>query len=157
MNSIIMIGLAVFLGDTMGVRADVPPPSDYVESCTVAKQQTAGKQCVSCNAWHGERDKCEKSLGTKGYEHVCKGWGASSWDEVWCKSGAPKQEVAPVSPVTPDAGTGDKPAEKPASEQPMPKTADVPAPKKSNCAGGSAETALGFTAALWLLARKRRA
>ncbi len=150
MKSTILVGLAMFLSDTTRARADIPPPSDYVESCTVAKQQTGGTECVACNAWHGERDKCEKSVGTKGYEHVCKSWGASAWDEVWCKTGAAKPEVVPSTPVAPDAGTTDKPA-----EQPMPKTADVPAPKKSNCAGGGAETALGVAAALWLLARKR--
>ena len=147
MKGVIMVGLALMVGETTAARADIPPPNDYVETCTVAKQQEGGKVCVACDALHGERDKCEKSVGTQGYAHVCKGWGASAWTEVWCKAGSATTKDDP--PKT-NPGT-DKP-----TEQPMPKTADVPAPKKSNCAGGDPEGALGLVGALAALAWVRR-
>lgn len=66
-------------------HADVPPPDDYVETCTVEKQAVPGLECQSCSAWHGERDACDKTLGQEGYRRMCKSWGASAWSEIWCK------------------------------------------------------------------------
>ena len=119
-------------------RADVPPPDDYVEECTVEKQQKPGMECNTCGAWHGDREACDKSLGTQGYRKMCKGWGASSWTEVWCKGEAKSED--PADP---------KPAETPGPGSSEPQ-------KKSGCDAGGAGSwvALGLLAAL---ARTRRA
>ena len=77
--------------------ADIPPPRDYVEGCTVERVQKPGERCSSCSAWHGERDACEKSLGKAGYEHRCSTLGASVWSEIWCKSAAKPDGPAAAS------------------------------------------------------------
>ena len=89
--------------------ADVPPPPGYVEGCTVEKQQKKGEACQSCRAWHGERDKCSKTLGKNGYSQRCKTRGASAWSEVWCKraaKGTTKKPDAPPVPTKNDAVGG---------------------------------------------------
>lgn len=92
------------------VRADVAPPSDYVEKCTVARQQKPGEHCEARRAWHqdywgcGEdkanlpRDKeacgkysrspqklCCKGWLAAGWKHRCKSRGASVFKMVWCR------------------------------------------------------------------------
>lgn len=79
--------LASFVG-LPKARADVPPPADYVETCTVAKQQVGGKSCVACSTYYAEVDKCKNQYTPEGYSKACKSWGASAWTEVWCKPGA---------------------------------------------------------------------
>jgi len=110
----------------VAARADVPPPDDYVETCTVAKQTVAGLECKDCRAWHGERDACDKTLGKEGYRKMCQSWGASAWGEVWCK-GEPKP-AEPAQPAT--------------------------TPKKSSCAAGGFELWSLIGVALFL--RRRR-
>jgi len=75
--------------------ADVAPPPDYVESCTVAKQQGPGLDCRECGTYYAEHDKCDKTLGTQGFSKRCRSRGASVWTEVWCRS-------AQASPPPPD-------------------------------------------------------
>ena len=64
--------------------ADVPPPDDYVESCASTYYVKPGVLCQECSAWHGEPDACEPLTG-RGFAQQCRTWGASSWNEVWCK------------------------------------------------------------------------
>jgi len=87
-------------------RADIPPSDDYVETCTIEKQAVPGLTCESCRAWHGERDACDKTLGTQGFRKMCKGWGASAWSEVWCKGEA--SEVKSAEGPTPTHGPESK-------------------------------------------------
>ncbi len=68
--------------------ADVAPPPDYVEKCTIEEQQGAGDECQPCGASFQGREKCT-ALGAEGYKHRCKAHGASVWTEVWCRSKAP--------------------------------------------------------------------
>jgi hypothetical protein len=118
----------LFIFAPTAALADVPPPDDFVEECTVEKQTVPGLECESCRAWHGERDACDKTLGVKGMRRMCESWGASAWNEVWCK-GEP---------------TGPKPE-------------DTPPVKKSNCAGGGLETlALPLLGLALVAARERR-
>jgi len=97
-------------------KADIPPPDDYVETCTIDKQTAPGLTCESCRAWHGERDACDKTLGVQGFRKMCQAYGASAWSEVWCKGEA----------------TGPKPAEGPTPTS-------GPESKKTGCTGGSLE------------------
>jgi len=66
--------------------ADLPPPPGYVEKCTLESQQRLEEDCQVCGAYFGERDRCEKEFGTKGYKYRCRTYGASVWKEVWCRS-----------------------------------------------------------------------
>jgi hypothetical protein len=76
--------------------ADIPPPSTYVETCTIAKQQTTGSECLQCSAYFGDVDRCSKLLNPYCYAKVCKAWGASSWSEVLCRSAGANAPVVPT-------------------------------------------------------------
>lgn len=80
-------------------RADVPPPSGYVEKCTVEKKQQPGTTCEAC-ASSRSQDACSpKYQGTK-FTKVCQTWGASAWTEVWC-DGPPKADTGSDCAVVP--------------------------------------------------------
>lgn len=81
--------------------ADLPPPDDFVETCTVAQQALDGKECVSCNANFGGREDCEAHEKT-GYKAACKTYGASVWSEVLCRAGTAKPKTVEPTPTTPD-------------------------------------------------------
>jgi hypothetical protein len=74
-------------------RADIPPPDDYVEPCTLEKQQSAGLQCVECPSNIRDREKCQAELAPAGYAHACSTYGASAWTEIWCR---PQGAAVPV-------------------------------------------------------------
>ena len=70
------------------VLADVAPPSDYVEECTIEKQCSPGQQCLECPGSYEDYDStpfCEKTYGSMGYTKQCTTWGGSFWEEIWCR------------------------------------------------------------------------
>lgn len=87
--------LGILLGTSLGFMAsvalaDVAPPSDYVEQCTVAKKQTAGKECEACKNDYRSfqadtQDPCKFQYEPGGYTKICQSRGASVWTEVWCR------------------------------------------------------------------------
>jgi hypothetical protein len=81
-------------------RADMPPPADYVENCTIPKQETAATECMECRAYYGEPDRCAVMLVNYCFTKVCKGWGASVWTEVLCRSRAVQAANVPLSVLT---------------------------------------------------------
>jgi hypothetical protein len=76
--------------------ADLPPPRDYVEKCTVEVQTKQGEECRLCGAYFASHEECLK-LDHAGYQHRCRSYGASVWKEVWCR-------VAPKPPAGGSAG-----------------------------------------------------
>jgi len=66
--------------------ADIPPPDAYVESCTMAKQQPTGGDCLECKDDYYQKDRCAALLGSYCYTQRCKTWGASAWTEIHCRS-----------------------------------------------------------------------
>ena len=127
-----LLALMLLFVPSGAALADIPPPDDYVEKCTVENHTQPGVTCESCSAWHGDQDACVKSLGTKGFAKRCETYGASAWSEVWCK-GEPTATAEPKAAETPGVATSD--------------------PKKSGCdAGGSSLLAL---LALPVLLRRR--
>jgi len=83
-------------------RADIPPPKDYVEKCTVEKQSGSGRVCHDCRSYFGNPpDYCAKVLGG-GLTYACKTYGASVWTEVWCSGDAGVVDAGGVSAA--DAG-----------------------------------------------------
>lgn len=125
--------LALALVAVPGVAlADIPPPDDYVETCTLEKQQVPGLDCKSCSAWHGEQDACDKTLGAEGYRRMCKSYGASAWSEIWCK-GEPTGPT-PAEGTTPTSG---------------------PEPKKTGCVGGGVTSLLALLALALPRSRRR--
>ena len=80
--------------------ADIPPPTSYVETCTVDIQCGADIAGTTCDGWHGGREPCE-ALEAKGWVKMCQTWGASTWDEVFCETAPDAEAVAErVSQVT---------------------------------------------------------
>ena len=135
------LSLAVLLFSASSL-ADIAPPPGYVEQCTVEKQQKKGEECKSCSAWHGERDKCEKELGTQGYTQRCKSRGASAWSEVWCKAVEPKKGEPKPEPEKKSSASADLPSGEPGRT-----------PWFAFALGSLA--ALGAVAATWQMSRKR--
>lgn len=81
----------------MPAYADVAPPDDYVETCTLQKQQTGGLECFECSgtmsagaADSGIEGMCEApaTYEADGYTQKCQTAGASNWKEIWCRPGA---------------------------------------------------------------------
>jgi hypothetical protein len=86
--------LVVSLGAAPAL-ADLPPPSTYVETCTIAQQQTATSECLTCSAYYGDSKRCSKLLNTYCYRSLCQTWGGSSWSEVLCRTKASNAPVVP--------------------------------------------------------------
>lgn len=82
--------------------ADVPPPDDYVEKCTVAEKEQPGTKCNTCNGFGPEPDKCKMQFEGTPYQYVCQTWGGTVYTEVWC-DGDPKAD----EPKTPGGDEGD--------------------------------------------------
>ena len=128
--------------------ADIPPPPDYIETCTI-DQQCGGRPGVACgDAYHGDRDACERQYASQGYSKACQTAGASTWTEVWCQSTTVVDPGEPTQPVADDPVTPE-----PATVQPM---ADVPAtPERSKrCAAIDSSAWLGFIVPLLYVRRR---
>ena len=96
MNPRIVLGLAVALaipGAVGSALADVAPPDDYVENCTIEKQQAPGEICVFCRSEYASTVDCSDTYEYLGYAERCRTWGGSVYDVLFCKA-------------DPDAGTG---------------------------------------------------
>lgn len=116
-------------------EADVAPPPNYVESCTVDRVQGSGEVCESCSAWHGEVDACDKSLGSHGYVRRCRSRGASAWSEVWCKAASPDRP--PVQDRRYAVPPGDDPSQvAPSSDNERPRDRGFPSPPPPRGCGG---------------------
>jgi hypothetical protein len=77
--------------------ADIPPPDDYVETCTLKIQGVGGRDCNECAGYHGGREPCE-ALEKDGYLSVCRTHGASVWTEVVCKPGPDGASPVKITP-----------------------------------------------------------
>ncbi len=147
-------------------HADVAPPPDYVEQCTVTNHQGPRSECVKCgDAYHGEPEACSSRYAAAGYTRSCRTGGASTWDEVWCRPMA--SESNPTPPPTSTSATPPDPF--PANPQPGPRPTDPneiagPQPTKSGSCGactvgsrtGTALTGLALLGlALAALGRRR--
>jgi hypothetical protein len=139
-------------------KADVPPPPNYVESCTVAKQCRPGEEGTTCGTYHGEPDKCRKLHASDGFVHKCNTRGASVWSEVYCRpkgktaasvapgaaKGVPAAAGAPAAPATaapakPAApSVAAQPAKPPASASGKPSGTPADKPAGSTAAGAAA-------------------
>jgi hypothetical protein len=92
------VALTVALSLTLvgSVRADIPPPPDYVEKCTVANKQTTTSECLACSSGYFALNKCSGLLTPYCYSKVCQTYGASVFSELWCRT---KGEGVPAVPA----------------------------------------------------------
>ncbi len=111
-------------------RADLAPPPNYVESCTI-ENAPKDQECHRCGAFFGNRTWCSDELASYGFSQQCRTRGASVWGEIWCRPKAatnkavPKEVLAelgspkPKAPAVADAGPPPAPtASASASETP---------------------------------------
>lgn len=83
-------------------RADVPPPSDYVEQCTPEIQCKGGRVC---GTFHGEANaECAKAATEAGMEQRCTSWGATVGSAVFCPKGAAVPEPPKAAPAKKGCG-----------------------------------------------------
>lgn len=82
--------------------ADMPPPAEPVETCTLEKQQPAGEECIMCGVSESDPAKCLKRLAQRGYQRRCRASGAPMWLEMWCRPGGAGARATP----TPRASNG---------------------------------------------------
>ncbi len=100
--------------------ADVAPPPDYVESCTLANHQRPATECQLCgDAYHGEPEACRNKLGATGYTRSCRTSGASVWNEVWCRRAQPQPGPNPTTISTFATPPDPPPADRPPADRPM--------------------------------------
>jgi hypothetical protein len=105
-------GLALTLAGSLTLArpawADLPPPDGYVETCTIANQQTAVSECVFCKAYYAERNRCGGLLVPYCFSWVCNTWGASVWTELWCRTkgvGVPLVPAETLNALNPSSVT----------------------------------------------------
>lgn len=123
--------------------ADVAPPDDYVETCTVERQCEGGNGIVCGDSYFGDRTACQRAWADKGYARKCSTRGASTWDEVWCASASLRTQPAQGEPVAVDpAPAGSAPAD--------------PKPKSNRCSSVDGAAWLALPALLGGLLRRRR-
>jgi hypothetical protein len=166
-----MFAALAALSAASNAMADVAPPPNYVERCSIDKVQQSAEHCESCRAWHGDPEACSKSLGAQGYQHRCRTNGASAWSEIWCKSATGTTQFAqppPDSTATSPTDThviaapADKPSTQVAAEDPTEAVAKVPdplraqdpygpaAPPPRGCGGCALGSTPAWTLVVWL-------
>lgn len=64
--------------------ADIAPGPGYVETCTVAKKETASTTCEECASGRDADGICDELYEGTEFEYVCQTSGATVWTEVWC-------------------------------------------------------------------------
>ncbi|MFO0611598.1 MAG: hypothetical protein U0414_03350 [Polyangiaceae bacterium] len=125
-------------------HADVPPPAGYVESCTMANATADGQECIERQGGHTDQGVPGRWLADYGYCHRCQTYGASGWNEIYCRKkgdGKPLPEgwEAAIQKAVRDAppGEGEKPR---AAECAMPplKASSKPATAATAKSEGSA-------------------
>jgi len=79
------VGGAALVLTSLPLFADIAPPQEYVEECTLERQQGPEEECRVCDASFKGRDDC-LALGAQGFEHRCRTYGASIWKELWCRT-----------------------------------------------------------------------
>jgi hypothetical protein len=105
---------AFFLFTAFSAQADIPPPDDFVEDCTVEDKEQAGTDCDTCFAGAISNPTipdggpnpghCDHKFQGTDYEYVCSTYGASAHTEVWC-DGPPAESTANTN--TGSTGTAD--------------------------------------------------
>lgn len=89
----LLVALAVF-GSAGVARADVAPPSDYVDPC---KSLEFGPTCQRCTSPEFKSPECHEGARTAGMLERCRGWSYM----VYCPEGESVVEIAEAAPPTP--------------------------------------------------------
>jgi hypothetical protein len=121
--------------------ADVAPPEDYVETCTLDQQQKPGESCVACQAtYFDDPNPCEQQYDPLGYSKRCASWGTSH-TEIWCKGSEEGTggSAGAGSTDEPEAGTANaRPGPGSGGSSPFVGTGGASSDPKPNTGGSSA-------------------
>lgn len=93
MKALPFISLALIGSFTGWARADVPPPDDYVEECTLAKQRREGEHCIMRNVHVMEPIGATLYLKELGFCRRCNTYGATVRGEIDCR---PEKDAKPL-------------------------------------------------------------
>lgn len=88
-----------FLATSGVALADVAPPREYSERCTVERLEDDASECRTCETnYRNPPDHCGRVLG-EDFNLACRGAGSSTWTEVWCrpKPGTPAGDEKAMS------------------------------------------------------------
>jgi hypothetical protein len=103
------VGCIVILGAltyARELRADIPPPHDYVEECTLKNMRHEGEECLIRTEWAFAKE-APNYLGKMGFCRRCRTYGATYAELVYCRpkgqaplpadweKGLPKDPVPP--------------------------------------------------------------
>jgi hypothetical protein len=98
LRTALLSALALGLVLSRPAAADVAPPDDYVEECTIEKKQTPSSECLVCRtvrAMYDNSNRCTLLLSPYCFTSVCGAWGGASYPEVWCRTKAAEAPVVP--------------------------------------------------------------
>lgn len=76
------IALALASSITLAAHADVPPPDDYVEECTLDKQKREGEECILRSVHVGQPPGETLLLQEFGFCRRCNTYGATVRGEI---------------------------------------------------------------------------
>ena len=108
--------------------ADIPPPDDYVEPCTRARQEKDPEYCELRSAYYADPYGCLENEGNapadasacenakeptesdcckgwidEGWAFRCKTFGGSAWKAMWCRA---RKEGDPARPADEQGTSG---------------------------------------------------
>lgn len=103
---------AVVFASSIGVlasaRADILPPKDFVEHCTLDQQCPDG---VSC--WVRDESGCAQAARAKGLVERCQSYGASTGNIIFCDKDSKPPPAPSGSTTSAPSGDATKPDVKP--------------------------------------------
>ena len=81
---LLIVGSLLLLASV--ASADIAPPDDYVETCTLEAQQVDGTECQVCGVSFEDPEACTTQYAGTDYAEICNTWGGSFYDEIWCRN-----------------------------------------------------------------------
>lgn len=93
MKALACISIALVSSVVSVARADVPPPDDYVEKCTLANQRREGEHCIMRNVHVMEPIGATLYLKEMGFCRRCNTYGATVRGEIDCR---PEKDAKPL-------------------------------------------------------------
>jgi hypothetical protein len=90
--------LALALPLARPALADVAPPPNYQEQCTLEKKTTSASECLECQSIRegvANSDRCPTLLSPYCFVEVCAAWGSMAYPTVWCRTKGDGNPIVP--------------------------------------------------------------
>jgi hypothetical protein len=95
-NTSFAFALTLLLGRQ--ALADVAPPPNYEEQCTLEKKTNSTSECLECQSIRegvANSDRCPTLLSRYCFVEVCAAWGSVAYPTVWCRTKGATNPVVP--------------------------------------------------------------